>query len=129
MNCAQHTEIAATAFCRECGKPMCPECQRPALGSVYCDVHLPATPPVPAQPQRQHLVTMASTQAAARGRQRETHIPGAAPTMPPEPGTLTGRTVAAVVITWESAAPDGRRRVAAVGRRVALCARPAWTSP
>ena len=66
---------------------------------------------------------MASTQAAARGRQRETHIPGAAPTMPPEPGTLTGRTVAAVVITWESAVPDGRRRVAAVGRRVAaLCA-------
>jgi hypothetical protein len=50
MNCAEHTEIAATAFCRECGKPMCQECQRPALGSVYCDVHLPATPPVSAQP-------------------------------------------------------------------------------
>ena len=30
---------------------------------------------------------MASTQAAARGRQRETHIPGAAPTMPPAAGT------------------------------------------
>lgn len=50
MNCAQHTEIPATSFCRECGKPMCPECQRPALGSVYCDVHLPATPPVSDQP-------------------------------------------------------------------------------
>jgi len=50
MNCAQHTEITATAFCRECGKPMCPECQHPALGSVYCDVHLPSTPPVSAQP-------------------------------------------------------------------------------
>lgn len=45
MNCAQHPEIAATAFCRECGKPMCSECQRPALGSVYCDVHAPVTPP------------------------------------------------------------------------------------
>ena len=45
MNCAQHTETPATAFCRECGKPMCSDCQRPALGSVYCDVHLPATPP------------------------------------------------------------------------------------
>lgn len=42
MNCAQHPETPATAFCRECGKPMCPDCQRPALGSVYCDVHLPA---------------------------------------------------------------------------------------
>ncbi len=50
MNCAQHPETPATAFCRECGKPMCPECQRPALGSVYCDVHLPAPPPAAAPP-------------------------------------------------------------------------------
>ncbi len=49
MNCAQHPETPATAFCRECGKPMCPDCQRPALGSVYCDVHLPAPAP-PAAP-------------------------------------------------------------------------------
>jgi TM2 domain-containing membrane protein YozV len=49
MNCANHPEVAASAFCRECGKPMCPECQRPALGSVYCDEHLPvaAAPPPP----------------------------------------------------------------------------------
>jgi hypothetical protein len=52
MNCAQHTEIEATAFCRECGKPMCPECQRPAMGSIYCDAHAPAAPvsPVPPPP-------------------------------------------------------------------------------
>jgi TM2 domain-containing membrane protein YozV len=50
MNCAQHPEIAATAFCRECGKPMCPDCQRPALGSLYCDAHLPVAPPVSAPP-------------------------------------------------------------------------------
>jgi hypothetical protein len=48
MNCAQHPETPATAFCRECGKPMCPDCQRPALGSVYCDVHLPAPAPAAA---------------------------------------------------------------------------------
>jgi TM2 domain-containing membrane protein YozV len=49
MNCANHPEVTATAFCRECGKPMCPECQQPALGSVYCTEHLPvqATPPPP----------------------------------------------------------------------------------
>jgi len=49
MNCANHTEIAATAFCRECGKPMCEDCQKPALGSIYCAEHLPAAavPPVP----------------------------------------------------------------------------------
>jgi hypothetical protein len=51
MNCANHPEVAATAFCRECGKPMCVECQRPALGSVYCAEHVPAQavpPPAPA---------------------------------------------------------------------------------
>jgi hypothetical protein len=50
MNCAEHPEVTASAFCRECGKPMCPDCQRLALGSVYCDVHLPAAPPAPPQP-------------------------------------------------------------------------------
>jgi len=42
MNCANHPEITASAFCRDCGKPMCQECQRPALGSIYCAEHLPA---------------------------------------------------------------------------------------
>jgi len=52
MNCANHPEIAASAFCRECGKPMCAECQRPALGSIFCAEHLPvaARPPVPPPP-------------------------------------------------------------------------------
>jgi len=45
MNCANHPEVPAVAFCRECGKPMCEECQRPALGSVYCAEHLPAAAP------------------------------------------------------------------------------------
>jgi len=57
MNCANHPEIAASAFCRECGKPMCAECQKPALGSIYCAEHLPAAakapvpPPVPPTPE------------------------------------------------------------------------------
>jgi cell wall-active antibiotic response 4TMS protein YvqF/B-box zinc finger protein len=50
MNCANHPDVSAAAFCRECGKPMCQECQRPALGSIYCAEHLPAAaapPPIP----------------------------------------------------------------------------------
>lgn len=43
MNCANHEEVSAVAFCRECGKPMCPECQRPALGSVFCAEHAGVT--------------------------------------------------------------------------------------
>ena len=54
MNCANHPEVPAAAFCRECGKPMCQECQRPALGSIYCGEHLPVTaaPPPPPPPPR-----------------------------------------------------------------------------
>jgi hypothetical protein len=53
MNCANHPEVTASAFCRECGKPMCQECRRPALGSIYCGEHLPvaaAPPPPPPRP-------------------------------------------------------------------------------
>lgn len=61
MNCANHPETTATAFCRECGKPLCQECQRPALGSIYCAEHVPASatasfmppqpPPMPEPPR------------------------------------------------------------------------------
>jgi hypothetical protein len=39
MNCAYHPEIAATAFCRTCGKPLCQSCERPAQGTVFCEEH------------------------------------------------------------------------------------------
>jgi hypothetical protein len=48
MNCANHPELPAAAFCRECGKPMCQECQRPAMGSIYCAEHLPVPAAAPA---------------------------------------------------------------------------------
>jgi hypothetical protein len=51
MNCANHPETSATAFCRECGKPLCEDCQRPALGSIYCAEHLPAAAVPPGLPR------------------------------------------------------------------------------
>ena len=49
MNCQVHPEIPATAFCRNCGKPLCNECRRDAYGTVYCPDHAPAPagPPPP----------------------------------------------------------------------------------
>ena len=41
MNCANHEESTAVVFCRECGKPMCTDCQRLAMGSVFCAEHAP----------------------------------------------------------------------------------------
>jgi hypothetical protein len=51
MNCANHPELQATAYCRSCGKPLCEQCRRDVLGTVYCAEHAPApAPPPPASP-------------------------------------------------------------------------------
>lgn len=45
MNCANHPEAPAVAFCRTCGKPLCQVCQRPAQGTIFCDEHIAAAAP------------------------------------------------------------------------------------
>jgi hypothetical protein len=37
MKCAQHPEADSTAFCRQCGTPLCPACVRDVRGAVYCE--------------------------------------------------------------------------------------------
>ncbi len=37
MNCANHPERPATAFCQNCGKALCPECTRSADGLILCE--------------------------------------------------------------------------------------------
>lgn len=46
-SCANHPEVPAVAFCRSCGKPLCQACERTALGTVFCEEHLPQTAPPP----------------------------------------------------------------------------------
>ena len=54
MNCANHADIPATAYCRTCGKPVCAICARDVRGVVYCEDCLAAqvsgTMPPPPQP-------------------------------------------------------------------------------
>lgn len=55
MNCANHPEVPAIGYCRECGKPLCEACRREAGGTLYCDEHAPVVagapvPPPPSQP-------------------------------------------------------------------------------
>jgi hypothetical protein len=53
MNCQNHPETPATAYCRTCGKPVCEECRRDAFGTVFCAEHAPApaaAAPSPANP-------------------------------------------------------------------------------
>src|ERR1700751_4012643 len=52
MNCANHSDQAAVAFCRTCGKPLCNQCTRDVRGVIYCESCLAArmegTQPTPA---------------------------------------------------------------------------------
>ncbi len=51
MNCANHVDVPAVAFCRTCGKPLCSSCSRDVRGVIYCEEclasHLSGTMPPP----------------------------------------------------------------------------------
>jgi len=54
MNCANHVDVPATAYCRTCGKPLCSTCARDVRGVIYCEEclasHLSGTMPPPGTP-------------------------------------------------------------------------------
>ena len=72
MNCQNHPEVPATAYCRSCGKAVCDECRRDAFGTVFCAEHAPA----PA----------AATPPPAPGPAFTPPPPGVAPTLGVPPG-------------------------------------------
>lgn len=37
MNCANHADVSAVAYCRTCGKALCANCTRPVKGVIYCE--------------------------------------------------------------------------------------------
>lgn len=45
MNCANHQDAPAVAYCRTCGKPLCSTCARDAGGAIQCDQCLASPPP------------------------------------------------------------------------------------
>ncbi len=65
MNCATHPDIAAVAFCRTCGKPLCGNCTRDVRGVIYCEPCLASrlegtTPPLGVVPPSPGYVPPAS---------------------------------------------------------------------
>ena len=54
MKCAVHSDVDATGYCRNCGKPMCAACARPVRDVLYCEDCLATVmghpAPAPAQP-------------------------------------------------------------------------------
>jgi Domain of unknown function (DUF5668)/B-box zinc finger len=47
MNCLNHPDVAAVAYCQNCGKPLCSACMRTVWGVVYCEPCLAARLSVP----------------------------------------------------------------------------------
>lgn len=42
MNCVNHPDVPAVAFCRTCGKALCEACRQTAQGTIFCAEHAPA---------------------------------------------------------------------------------------
>jgi TM2 domain-containing membrane protein YozV len=66
MNCQNHPDIPATAYCRTCGKAVCDRCRRDAYGTVFCSEHAPAAAPPP-QPEPEPSTAPSSGYSAFRG--------------------------------------------------------------
>ncbi len=47
MNCIHHPDNAVSAYCQNCGKPLCSQCVRSVAGVIYCEPCLAAKLGVP----------------------------------------------------------------------------------
>jgi hypothetical protein len=60
MNCTVHTDVAATGYCRNCGRALCAACAREVRGALYCEpclaglVGTPLSMAAPAAPGTPH---------------------------------------------------------------------------
>ena len=80
MNCANHADASAVAYCRTCGKALCANCTRPVRGVIYCEDCLGAR--------------MEGAPARGAGFVSSTVSPGGSgqvpPSPPPPPGSSSG---------------------------------------
>src|SRR6266481_4489567 len=81
MNCANHADASAVAYCRTCGKALCANCTRPVRGVIYCEDCLGAR------------METGSAPTGTAGFVSPTFSPGASgyvPPPPPPPGSGSG---------------------------------------
>jgi len=71
MNCPNHADAPAVAYCRTCGKALCANCTRPVRGVIYCEDCLGAK--------------MEGVPAGAAGFVPGTFSPAPGPMAPPPP--------------------------------------------
>ncbi len=54
MKCAEHPDVDAAGYCRQCGKPLCSACTRDVRGALYCENCLAAMVAAPPQVPAKH---------------------------------------------------------------------------
>jgi LiaF transmembrane domain/B-box zinc finger len=86
MNCANHADASAVAYCRTCGKALCANCTRPVRGVIYCEDCLGARMETAGPPT-------GTAGFVSGGYSATTSSPGASgqiPPPPPPPGSSSG---------------------------------------
>jgi hypothetical protein len=91
MNCATHNEVAAVAFCRTCGKPLCQACTRDVRGVIYCENCLAARMEG-AQPSSGYTPPAGTVPPVAGS-----YVPITVPFPPPPPSTGPNPAVAGIL--------------------------------
>src|ERR1700681_1946296 len=77
MNCANHADASAVAYCRTCGKALCANCTRPVRGVIYCEDCLGA--------RMEGNVPTGATGFVSSGYSPTTFAPAAPGQVPPPP--------------------------------------------
>jgi hypothetical protein len=93
MNCANHADASAVAYCRTCGKALCANCTRPVRGVIYCEDCLGARMEAGGAPA-------GATGFVPGGYSTTTSSPGASGYVPPSPpgsGSGPNPTVAGIL--------------------------------
>jgi len=76
MNCANHADASAVAYCRTCGKALCANCTRPVRGVIYCEDCLGAKMEGAVPPATTGFVSGTIPPAAAYGQVPPPPTPG-----------------------------------------------------
>jgi len=98
MNCANHADAPAVAYCRTCGKPLCANCTRPVRGVIYCEDCLGAK--MEGAPAAGAAGGYAGASASSAGFVAPGFSPGATRPIPPPPvgsGSGPNPTVAGIL--------------------------------
>jgi hypothetical protein len=88
MNCANHADAPAVAYCRTCGKALCANCTRPVRGVIYCEDCLGAK--MEGAPAASPAGGYAGASASSAGFVAQPASPGAGRTVPPPVGSGSG---------------------------------------